>query len=484
MSEIYGLAIRNLLRLGASLAITMCLGFILKAILPRVFGIETIGKFYYLESLGTITFTFLSLGVHAYINRYIPNDPSEANRCFRPMLLLKLAFGGLLIVGLYWYSHLMNFESYTRNILLIFSIHFLLQAITVEYFKPFLLAIGEVKLVSKIEVSSKIIQVSGVLITLAFGPDLTLVVIAYSVTSLAPFSLILWKAKRLGWLEQRFDWPICRSMIWIGLPFFVNGALLSLYGNFDVLILNQVANQTELGLYGTAQRLKGVLLLVVPLLSSAILPLLSKSLHESQNVHAQFLTHVFRALLVLSFPAAALMAIFAPEAVFIVYGSQFAESARILILLAPVVIFTFGNVFLSLNLTLISSGKALTLVTLTGVLVNVSLNWLLIPYGMSLRPIGGGGAAAALTTIAAEALTCFLLLTLTPTRLMKGRVILEAFLIAIPLIGLTIIADTLLGLGLGLRLLIAVAVVVYMIGTGMVRRSDIFELRKALAHRA
>ncbi|MFW7377339.1 MAG: oligosaccharide flippase family protein [Oligoflexus sp.] len=480
MSDLYRRAIANVMRLGLSLMTTMGLGLILRILLPRVFGVEQMGLFYFAESICYITFTFLSLGVHAYIHREIPGRVEEAKRSFWPVLQFKSIYAIILGLILYLYLLFKGYDSVARNLIMVFAIHHFLQTIVIEYMKPYLLALDHVSLVAKIEISSKIIQVLGVVGVILLQLDLYQVVWAFALTSLVPVLMILVFVHHHGWLQQKFQWSICSDVIKMGLPFFINGALLTLYSNIDIAILGEIGNQVEVGLYGAAVKLKGVLLMVVPLLSSAILPILSRTKRDDEQAYEQFLCHLYRILVVASFPAAAYMVLFSQEIVSLLYGAEFIESAWILSILAPVVLFTYINVFLSMNMTLVSNGKLLTILTLLAVALNAILNFVLIPIGLEWRAVGGGGAAASLTTLLAEALTFVGLLYLTPTRILRGRTLLETILVAIPLAAMLFALEQLMGLSLLHKCFAALAVLFYMILSGMIRRSDLLEIRQLI----
>lgn len=466
-------AIYNLCRLLLSLLITMGLGLIIRILLPRVFGVEKMGMFYFAESICYITFTFLSLGIHAYINRHVPGQPEEANRVFWSIFQFKSIYGVLLGVCLYFYLYFMGYGDDSVNLIMIFAIHHFLQTLAIEIMKPFLLALEKVRLVTRIEIISKVLQVLAVVFVVLMKPDLLAVVWALAITSAIPVIMMLHYAFREGWLRQKFRWQTCKEVILIGLPFFINGALITLYSNIDIAILNELGNRTEVGLYGAAQKLKGVSLMIVPLLSSGILPFLSKKRKENESLYEDYLRQIYRVLVVLSFPAAAVMMIFSSEFVALLYGSEFAESARILVILAPVVIFTYINVYLSMNLSLVSDGKMLTVVTLVAVIFNAIANYIFIPYGMELRPVGGGGSAASITTLVAEALTFFGLLYITPTRLLRGRTFWESLFTALPLAGLLLFMDWILALDILEKCGLMLLLLLYMLLTGMIRRKDI-----------
>ena len=73
MSSLMKKTANNVVKLGLSLGVSIFLGAFIRAYLPRVLGVEGVGKLYFAESIATLVFTFLPLGLHAYINRKVTN---------------------------------------------------------------------------------------------------------------------------------------------------------------------------------------------------------------------------------------------------------------------------------------------------------------------------------------------------------------------------------------------------------------------------
>jgi O-antigen/teichoic acid export membrane protein len=339
----------------------------------------------------------------------------------------------------------------------------------------------EVQFVSRLDIIAKILQVGGVCLVLWWDPQLDSVLWAYAATSFIPVLVLFGFAYKRGWFTRRgSSAAIYSSVVMVGLPFFVNSALQTFSANIDIAILNEIANEVEVGLYGAAQKLKGVLMMVVPLLSSAIIPLLSKTRKESQQHYEQFLRQLYRTLVVLSFPAALTMVLFSKEIVTLLYGDEFVESGTILAVLAPVVVFTYINVFLSMNLTLVSNGRMLTILTLTAIVLNAVTNFILIPYGLRYDPVGGGGMAASVTTLLAEFVTCAGLIYLTPTVILTARIMKDTLLVVIPLACVIIFNATLSEWSLPWRFGLLLGSMAYIFLTGMMTKSELQFFRKSL----
>lgn len=420
MSSIYKSLVNNLSKLGFSLLISMALGIVLKAYMPRALGVNNVGMFYYADSLSYIFFTFLPLGIHTYINRVIPPNPSKAREIFRSIFIFMLAYGAILWLLLFAYTLILGFEAKKLHIILIIGIFQFFFFLVKDILKPIFVAADEVNFVSRIDVIHKFLQVSIVCIGLFLFSNLEVTALCFVSSQLITLLIYIFKAYRLGWSKGPLTFKYCREFLVIGLPFFINSALLSFYGNIDITMLERLTNFNEVGWYGASLQLKGIFMMVVPLLQTVIMPLLSKVHAKDATQFTEFSSNIYGILNLASWFLAIVMCCFANEFVILLYGDDFIPATRSMILLTPVILFTYMNVFLSMLLNLVSNGKSLVMTTMASLILNMILNFFLIPWGLNHWGDGGGGVGASITTILAEMTVFLILLKLTPIPLMNG----------------------------------------------------------------
>ncbi|SMF13145.1 oligosaccharide flippase family protein [Pseudobacteriovorax antillogorgiicola] len=427
MANLYNKTAKNLVKLGVSLGLTMCLGALVRALLPRILGVEGVGVLYFAESIAGIIFTLTPLGVHAYINRTIPQDPGKIVTIFPSLSFMTFLTGGLLWLGLFSYGTWQGLED-KFLIVVVFGLFEWLRQHTQEVVKPMFLAADYVNFVSRLDVFAKVVQALLVCVGVWLFPDVLWAAGFFLFSQIITLTILLVRALQLGWLRLSFDWQVCKAAAIFGLPFLLNQALVSLYGQIDIAVLEILSDETEIGWYGSAQRLKGLFLMGVPLLYSAVIPMLSKSRAAGENAYFEFFYLVYRVLMLVSWLMAMAMILLGQEFVELLYGAEFEPATIHVQLLAPVLLFTYINVFLSANLGLISDGRKLTLITFVSLMANTGLNFLLIPYFLGEFGEGGAGIGATLTTIIAELMVFLAMLRITPIQIMSRNVsIITAF---------------------------------------------------------
>lgn len=212
-----------------------------------------------------------------------------------------------------------------------------------------------------------------------------------SLCGFASAFLAFYLAKRMTGFDFRLDKKILYHLFWESLP---TGAFLivfSIYNRVDTIILQGLKGPEAVGYYGLAYKVHDNLILVAAYLMNSLFPIIAKINKEKLK---EVYRETFSLLFGLGIAVVVFVLLFAPFIVFVIAGKEFGESASVLRLL----IFATGIAFLNhlTGYTLIAIGKQKTslFIALFALILNVFLNFLLIPW---LSYFG-----AAIVTIATE----------------------------------------------------------------------------------
>jgi O-antigen/teichoic acid export membrane protein len=211
-----------------------------------------------------------------------------------------------------------------------------------------------------------------------------------------PNALSVWRVVRIKLLER----PLLAELAAYGLPFAMTGALAAFISLSDRYIIEVLIGTEATGLYAASydlvMRTLHVLMMVVAMACNPIVLRVYEA--EGREAAAPFIRRQGELLLGLALPTAIFFIMLAPAITFALLGKQFQQAARELIpwIAAATVLSGFQAFYLSLAFSLPKRPLSQTSVLFAGALVNVGLNFLLIPrFGL----IG-----AALATAAAYAL--------------------------------------------------------------------------------
>ncbi|MGI5376048.1 polysaccharide biosynthesis C-terminal domain-containing protein [Streptomyces sp. CA-251387] len=219
--------------------------------------------------------------------------------------------------------------------------------------------------------------------------------------------VIAWKipaAHRPVPFRYRIDLREWWSLIREALPLSIGTAMMMVYFRVDSVMLTQLDSFSAAGSYGVAYKFVDLMHFAPGWVAMAVLPLLVRAWPQHLQAfreatgRAAFLLAVIGGLMVCEFT------VFAEPVIRTLYGTDYspaADAARILVVSECFAFFTL----LAFN-CLVAAGlhRRYPLVTLLGLIVNVGLNFLVIPRWSYL--------GAAVVTLVTDVLVCVLMLLL------------------------------------------------------------------------
>jgi O-antigen/teichoic acid export membrane protein len=467
-----------------SLGVTMILGLAVKMYLPRALGAERLGLYYFAETFPALFFSLLPLGIGTYIQRTIPARHGHARDILASILIFETLFALLLGVVMVATLRVMEYDAKTIGVVIAMAVYFVLTVFGKGIFKTLYLAKERTRFVATLDVVVKVVQVVAVMAVLLTDPRLELVAAAFIASELLGVLVYLGLAYRSGDLTLRFDRVVLKNILWVSLPFFLTGVFSQIYTSVDATVLSKLANNVEVGLYGAASRLKGVFLMLVPIVQSALMPIMSRTLKLDPERYPPLARDVLRSVLVLSLPLTFGLMVFADDVSVLLYGQEFAPSGIIACYLAPVLTLTYVNVLLCMHLSLSTSGIGMAAVMLASIAINVVLNVWFIPWGLAHWPVGGAGVAVSLATLVSEAVAVVVLFALGSVRLWDRRLILTVVGAVVPCVFGIVYFEALMAVPLAWRIGAFVVVVpVYCLMTRMISVAEIRMLWSYLPRR-
>jgi len=198
--------------------------------------------------------------------------------------------------------------------------------------------------------------------------------------------IFLFKAFPLKVEWNKIIWKRYLTMSW---PLALTGALAMIYSQIDSVMMGYWSQITETGWYNASYRLVGAVLVINSFISLSFYPVLSKYFKESKEMLQKIWSYQMEIMIFLAIPIMVGGIFFAPQIINFIYGSSFSPA----ILVFQILMVMCGISFLQspFNRVLIAANqqKKLFWAILSGTIINVILNLILIPK-FSLN-----GAAAA-----------------------------------------------------------------------------------------
>ena len=182
-------------------------------------------------------------------------------------------------------------------------------------------------------------------------------------------------------------------------PLIFSGFAILIFMKVDQIMLGQIKGDSEVGIYSAAVRISELWYFIPGTIVSSVAPSIYAAKERSQQHYYKRITQLLRLLTYISLAISIPMTFLSKNIVLIMFGSEYAAAGSILAVHIWASIFVFMGLatlpwFIAEGLNHVSLGK-----TLLGAILNIILNFLLIPQY--------AGIGAAYATIISQAVAAF-----------------------------------------------------------------------------
>lgn len=217
--------------------------------------------------------------------------------------------------------------------------------------------------------------------------------LAYMITAFIALLIVIKKAafKRLQWNTSFFLMIIKQSF-----PFALLVLLMSFYNRIDSVMIERMLPKgigtTQVDIYAKAYRLLDAVNMIAYLFSVLLIPIFARLLKDKAPV-VGMVKLSFTIIFTISMIIATGSSLFSDQIMALLYTGQVQEAQKVFVFLIIGFIPISATYIFGTLLTANGSLKALNIMALTGMILNISLNYLLIPHFQAV-----GSAYASLFT--------------------------------------------------------------------------------------
>lgn len=214
---------------------------------------------------------------------------------------------------------------------------------------------------------------------------------------ISSFLLIFYK--KMNGQKLTLDIDMGKYLLGKSYHFIISGIMVTIYTQIDKLMIGSMINETELGYYSAALTICSMWVFVPEAILTSAKPSIFQAKKENIN-YLKRLKQVYAIIFWLCVSVALFITIFSKYIVLIIYGKEYLKAVSVLRYLIWYV--PFSQLGLARGIWIVSEekNKYSKKYMLWGVIMNVTLNYILIPK------IGILGATVA--TIITELFTCFI----------------------------------------------------------------------------
>ena len=360
----------------------------------NVVGADVYGFYFSLLSFSLLLNILLDLGITNYNNRNIARNPGKLSESFASIVGLKFLLAFVYAAVCLGMGLLLGYrEEHFRLLWILIMNQFL--ASLVLYLRSNISGLHYFRTDSLISVLDRtlVIIICGVLLwgnitDRAFRIEWFVLAqtAAYSMTALVAFLIVLYRSK---YFRLRIDMQKFALILRESYPFAILILLMFFYFRIDSVLLERILvnGKQQVGIYAQSFRILDAAYMFATLFAGLLLPIFSRMLKKKEAVEDM----ISLSLTLILLPALLLAAIgifYSKQVMGLLYNEHLEASSRIFpFLMAGFVGISISHIFGTL-LTANRNLRELNLLALSAVILNLILNFILIPdhlaYGAAL----------------------------------------------------------------------------------------------------
>lgn len=398
--------------------ITWGSSFVLMMFLPRYLGPVNFGRLYLATSIAAIFFMLVDFDGRIGIAKRIARSPEHDGQTVVNAAGFRVLFWIIAFTGMMTFTLIADYPPIVRILTLIFGIEMLwlgLRSILWGLFlghemvnystigniaeRVFISAVGICALLLGINVvGMAIIMVSGTLIN---------------------FLLCIRYAPRFISSIPKIDLKGTKSMIREGVPYLLWTIFGIVYYRIDSVMLSLLTPEAVVGWYGASYKFFDVLAFLPSIYSLSILPVLSKMWGKEDHMLARTTQKSLEFIMIAGIPISVLIFSLSEQIIKFFFGlHDYTPSIINLQIFAVGLLLVYIDMVLGTALFACDKQRHWAAVAFFAVIVNISLNLLMIPY--TQIHFGNGGIGASVATIITEFFVMFSALVIMPKWVLDG----------------------------------------------------------------
>ena len=399
----------------------------------NVLGEAAYGSYFSLFSFSVLFTLLLDMGLSGFNNRAVSADPSRVKLYFGNVLLLRLLLTAAYFLVTLAVALALGYKGWQISLLLVLMLNQVMASM-ILWLRSNISGMQFLFLDSLLSVADRLVMIIICSVLLWGGVthgDFNIRWFVWSQT--AAYFIVMCVAlvfviRRGGVSPVRPDVSVLRSIIITGLPYAAVVFAMTLYWRIDAVMIERLLpnGAMEAGIYAQAFRLFDALSMFPVMFGGLLLPMMSRGLSRGSDIRPLASMAGLMLLVPLGIGAVT-MATFPVEILDLLYTSP-AENAVNAFTILMLTLLPVGLVYIySTILTAAGSFRLLGAITMSGLVLNILINSLLIPsYGAA------GAAGAALVTQWVVALACTIAVRKTMFRIVSTkRVLLCIFMLAV-----------------------------------------------------
>nr|MBQ8244945.1 flippase [Oscillospiraceae bacterium] len=396
------------------------LAFLVSIFTARYLGPDHFGLINYTAAFTTFFASLCNLGINSVIIKNFVDHPEEEGQTIGTTLVLRAVsslLSAVMIVGIV--SILDSGESMTILVAFLGSIGLLFQIF--DTFKYWFQSRLQSKYAAIATVLSYAVMSGYKIILLLTGRSVAWFAMATSVDYVVVAVFLLAAYRKNGGPALSFSGKKARELLKASGNFILSGLMVSVYASTDRLMLKQMLDDSSVAYYSLAVSLSTTWAFVLQAVIDSMYPAVLQSFGQDKAVFSRKNRQMYAIVIYMAAAVSLVISLYAQPIVQMLYGQAYFPAVRPLRIVVWYTAFSYLGVARNAWIVSMNCQRYLKYLYCGAAIINVALNWLLIPqWGPS-----GAAAASLVTQISTVALLPLVIPPLRP----NARLMLEALLL-------------------------------------------------------
>ena len=364
------------------------IGLLVSIFTARYLGPSNYGLISYASSLVGFVSPIAFLGINNVLVQELTTRPEYEGEIMGSSIIMSIISAVCCIIGIYIFIFFVDAgNTETIIVCVLYSLILLFQALDlIQYW-------FQAKLMSKY--SSLVVLFSFILISiykiflLIFQKNVYWFAIANTIDYLMISICLIILYFKLGGKKLSFSYQMCKDIFSKSKHFIITGLMISIFAQTDKIMLKLMIGETYTGFYSAAVSCATMVSFVYAAIIDSFRPVLFKNYEQDIDLFELNLKRLYSIVIYLSLVQSIFMTLLAKPIINILYGNDFINSINSLRIICWYVTFSYMGSVRNIWILCKNKQKYLMLINLSGAIINVILNLVLIPR------MGINGAALA-----------------------------------------------------------------------------------------
>lgn len=364
------------------------LGFIISMLTARFLGPANFGLISYAASIVAFFSPIMKLGLDFIMVQEIVNNPDQEDKIVGTGLSMNLVCALLCIIGVISFALVANSgEKETLIICTLYSFTLIAQAteMIMYWFHAKLMS----KYVSLVSLFAYFIVSIYKIFLLLNHQKVYFFALSYTIDYLIIGIILFIIRKKITQKNLEFSYDWMKKLFSRGKYYIISGLMIVIYGQTDKIMLKMMLDESAVGYYSAGVTCVAATSFIFSAVITSMQPVIFEGKKIGKEIFEKRITQLYSIVIYCSLVQSVIFTFFSDFIVNILYGVQYSATVSVLNIIAWYTAFSYYGAAKDVWILAENKQKYLIILNGAGAIVNILLNFFLIPI------FGTNGAAIA-----------------------------------------------------------------------------------------